>query len=296
MNDNVDNIRPKLPNKNRGWQRVLLIIIPFIFIGGIFQYIGLLVAQVDLKDLENIHQSSEQHLITTSFDLLGVFITIWIFMKFVDREKLINLGFYTQNRFKDFIFGIGLGAFIMLTSYLFLILTDEIYFEKIVFSIKDIFISILVFSMVAILEEVLLRGYILRNLMISFNNYVALVISSILFSLLHAFNPNIDLFSLAGLFLAGLLLGGSYIHTKNLWFPIALHLSWNLFQTLFGFNVSGQDFYSLIEFNFEESNLLNGGAFGFEGSILSIIVEITIIVGIITYYNFKNSSTVKPSS
>lgn len=296
MNDNVDNIRPKLPNKNRGWQRVLLIIIPFIFIGGIFQYIGLLVAQVDLKDLENIHQSSEQHLITTSFDLLGVFITIWIFMKFVDREKLINLGFYTQNRFKDFIFGIGLGAFIMLTSYLFLILTDEIYFEKIVFSIKDIFISILVFSMVAILEEVLLRGYILRNLMISFNNYVALVISSILFSLLHAFNPNIDLFSLAGLFLAGLLLGASYIQTKNLWFPIALHLSWNLFQTLFGFNVSGQDFYSLIEFNFEESNLLNGGAFGFEGSILSIIVEITIIVGIITYYNFKNSSTVKPSS
>lgn len=296
MNDNVDNIRPKLPNKNRGWQRVLLIIIPFIFIGGIFQYIGLLVAQVDLKDLENIHQSSEQHLITTSFDLLGVFITIWIFMKFVDREKLINLGFYTQNRFKDFIFGIGLGAFIMLTSYLFLILTDEIYFEKIVFSIKDIFISILVFSMVAILEEVLLRGYILRNLMISFNNYVALVISSILFSLLHAFNPNIDLFSLAGLFLAGLLLGASYIHTKNLWFPIALHLSWNLFQTLFGFNVSGQDFYSLIEFNFEESNLLNGGAFGFEGSILSIIIEITIIVGIITYYNFTNSSTVKPLS
>ena len=296
MNDNVASIQPKLPNKNRGWQRVLLIIIPFIFIGGIFQYIGLLVAQVDLKDLDNIHQTSEQHLITTSFDLLGVFITIWIFMKFVDKEKLINLGFYTQNRFKDFTIGIGLGAFIMLTSYFFLILTNEINFEKIIFSIKDILISLLVFSMVAILEEVLLRGYILRNLMISFNKYVALVISSILFSLLHAFNPNIDLFSMAGLFLAGLLLGASYIHTKNLWFPIALHLSWNLFQTLFGFNVSGQDFYSLIEFNIEQNNLLNGGVFGFEGSILSIVIEVMLIIGIIAFYNIKKPSTVKPLS
>ena len=79
--------------------------------------------------------------------------------------------------------------------------------------------------------------------MSSFNKYKALIISSILFSIMHGLNPNISLFSLFDLFLAGIVLDLSYINTKNLWFPIDMHLSWNLFQTLLGFNVSGQDTY-----------------------------------------------------
>jgi len=63
-----------------------------------------------------------------------------------------------------------------------------------------------------------------------------------------------------------------------------LHLSWNLFQTIFGFNVSGQDTYSVIEFAMIEQNLLNGGAFGFEGSILAVIAMLITIVGIEIYY------------
>ena len=49
--------------------------------------------------------------------------------------------------------------------------------------------------------------------------------------------------------------------------------------------MSGKDFYSLIEFKIQENNLLNGGAFGMEGSILSIIANVLIIVGVIIYYN-----------
>jgi hypothetical protein len=123
--------------------------------------------------------------------------------------------------------------------------------------------------------------------MYSFNKYFALFLSSVLFSLMHGANPNMDWFSFLNLFLAGILLGVSYIYTKNLWFPIALHFSWNFFQTLFGFNVSGQDFYSLIEFRISEKNILNGGNFGFEGSILSIIVQVILILTVIIYYQNK---------
>lgn len=137
-----------------------------------------------------------------------------------------------------------------------------------------------------------MRGYVLRNLMYSFNKYIALIWSSILFSLMHGFNPNIDTFALIELFLAGILLGQSYIYTKNLWFPIALHFSWNFFQTHFGFNVSGQDTYSLIEFSIVENNLWNGGDFGFEGSWLSIISSIIMIILVERYFKknaIKNS-------
>lgn len=273
----------------KGWQRVLLLILPYIFIVGIFQFIGGLIAGVDMTNLES-EKDSIQSLIISLFDLSGTFFVLWLFMKFIDKEHFIILGFQTKNRFKDFITGFIIGMIIMMTGYILLIYFDEIYFVRIIFNVKELFISILIFTIVAIVEETLIRGYVLRNLMISFNKYVALIISSILFALMHSFNPNIGLFSILNLFLAGIVLGLSYIYTKNLWFPIAVHLSWNLFQTLFGFNVSGQAAYSIIEFKMNEENIVNGGSFGFEGSYLAIITQIITILGIAIYYNRKKTN------
>jgi len=273
-----------MENKHRGWQRILLITIPYIFIIGIFQLIGALISGIDLTHYES-DQTSIQKLTLSFFNFLGTFFVLWFFMKFLDKERFIKLGFEIKDRFKEFNVGIGIGLIIMSIGYLLLQSLGEITFQRINFDPKETIISVLLFIIVAVVEEALLRGYVLRNLMISFNKYVALIVSSILFSLMHGFNPNIDLFSLFNIFLAGILLGLSYIYTKNLWFPIALHLSWNFFQTLFGFNVSGQDTYSLIEFSLNEKNLLNGGAFGFEGSILSVISMIITIIGIWIYYN-----------
>lgn len=275
-----------MENKYKGWQRVLLLILPYIIIAGLFEFIGSLITQVNIMDLNYI-RSSEQELIMMLFSTLGTFLVICLFMKYVDKENFIKLGFHTKNRGKDFIIGFAIGGIIMSLGYLFLLFFKEINFQKITFDFKDLLFSIILFFLVATTEEVLLRGYILRNLMLSFNKYVALLLSSIIFAAMHLFNPNIDLFSAANIFLAGLLLGISYINTKNLWFSIALHFSWNFFQTIFGFNVSGQDFYSLIEFKTQENNTLNGGDFGFEGSILSVFFMLIVIIGIGFYYNRK---------
>lgn len=269
--------------------RIILFMISFFFIVGIFQYVGSLITGVDFTNLEYVKTSTEK-LTTSVFNLVGTFLVIWLFMKFVDKEHFVKLGFQTKNRLKDFFTGITIGLIIMLIAYFLLIYYEEIFFIKTNFDFKELIISILLFTIVAIVEETLFRGYILKNLMSSFNKYIALIVSSILFSLMHGLNPNIDLFSLFDLFLAGIVLGLSYIYTKNLWFPIAMHLSWNLFQTLLGFNVSGQDTYSIIEFKINEGNLINGGAFGFEGSYLSIIAEIITIIGIGIYYNRKKTN------
>ena len=86
------------------------------------------------------------------------------------------------------------------------------------------------------------------------------------------------------LFLAGILYGIAYIFTKKLWLPIAMHFSWNLTQTLMGFNVSGHDIYSLLEFHVRDNNWINGGSFGFEGSILSVGIQVLIILGLGLFY------------
>jgi len=165
-----------------------------------------------------------------------------------------------------------------------LVFLNEISFVKLNINLYKIFISTLLFIFVALSEEVMFRGYILKNLMLSFNKYIALIVSSLLFATIHIGNPNMTWFSFLNIALAGVFLGLSYIYTKNLWFPIALHLSWNLFQTLLGFKVSGQGSYSIVEFNINENNLLNGGDFGFEGSLLSLVFMLIAIVFIYKYY------------
>lgn len=104
---------------------------------------------------------------------------------------------------------------------------------------------------------------------------------------MHAFNPNVDWMALSIIFLAGILLGISYIYTKNLWFPIGLHFGWNFFQSLFGFNVSGEDFYSITDFSLPAKTIWNGGDFGFEGSVLAVIFQVLAITGIVFYYESK---------
>ena len=280
----------KIHNHN-GWLRILLLILPYIIIVGIFQYVGALISGVDLSNPE-FENTSLQELSLSFSSFIGTFLVIGLFMQFVDKEKFIDLGFKTKGKLKEFIVGFVAGLIVMGLGYYLLSSMGQLSFQSINFDMQEILISFLLFTIVAIVEETLLRGYVLRNLMYSFNKYIALIWSSILFSLMHGFNPNIDTFALIELFLAGILLGQSYIHTKNLWFPIALHFSWNFFQTHFGFNVSGQDTYSLIEFSIVENNLWNGGDFGFEGSWLSIISSIIMIILVERYFKktaIKNS-------
>ena len=119
------------------------------------------------------------------------------------------------------------------------------------------------------------------------DKYLALGISAFLFAIMHGFNPNLSLSGFLGLFLAGILLGISYIYTKNLWFAIFFHLSWNFFQgPVFGFEVSGNDFKGMITQTISGNELLTGGKFGFEASCLSLFLELSTII--VIYFYFKN--------
>ncbi|MBA4320283.1 MAG: CPBP family intramembrane metalloprotease [Flavobacterium sp.] len=276
----MENINSQI----NGWIRILSFILPYIFVAGAFQFIGAMILDVNIADINSI-KTTFQDFILNFFGLIGLLLVLWLFMKYVDNEKFINLGFHLKNKSKHFYLGVFLGFFIMGFAYLLLSQIDEIKYVKTIFKIKEILLSLGLFIIVAINEEVLMRGYVLRNLMYSFNKYIALIFSSFLFSLMHGLNPNMDWFSYLNLFLAGILLGSTYIFTKNLWFPIALHFSWNFFQSLFGFKVSGQDYYSLIEFKIVNPNIINGGLFGFEGSIFCIVIQLILITSILIYYN-----------
>ena len=258
-----------------------LLFIPVIFVSEIIGY--LLIVFFGFEVLKSGTETSfnETSLaIQKIFSLLITLLLIWVFMRYIDKQHFIKLGFQINNRFKDFLCGILLGFSIMFVAFLILLFLEQITFTGLNFDINRILVLILLFVVGSVYEEVIFRGYVLKNLLETFNPIKALFISSLFFSIIHGSNPNVTILGLSNIFLAGFFLGTSYIFTKNLWFPVALHFSWNFFQSIFGFRVSGLDFYSVIEFDIIENNFLNGGEFGFESSILSnaILVLSTLLI------------------
>jgi membrane protease YdiL (CAAX protease family) len=272
-----------------GWPRIIGIIIPFCFSVFLFQFLVGQVVGLDLFDFEAERTTERQVFVTFSF-LLATLFTVGFFVRFVDKERLISIGFGSKHWAEDVLYGLLLGAVIMANGYFLLLYMGEIEFQQINFDLLELIAVLLIFIFVAVAEEVLFRGYVLKNFLISFPPYAALIISSLLFSLMHGFNPNITLIGFSNLFLAGVLLGLPYLHTRKLWFPIALHFSWNFFQSFFGFKVSGSSSYSYIQFSVSENTLLNGGAFGFEGSVLAIAAHLVAIAFIGFYYEQKSQT------
>lgn len=146
---------------------------------------------------------------------------------------------------------------------------------------------LLLFLLVAVSEEVMLRGFVLgRMLSEGMNRFVALFLSSALFSAMHLFNPNFALLPFVNILLAGCLLGASFLYTRNLCFPIVLHWFWNWLQgPVLGYEVSGTDSgQSLLTLRLTGSDLLTGGSFGFEGSLLCTVLLVVGTLAIVGYY------------
>jgi len=123
---------------------------------------------------------------------------------------------------------------------------------------------------VAVFEEVIVRGILFRLIEKRWGSYVALLLSALIFGVLHLANPNSSLIAALGLSIqAGLLLASAYIYTRSLWFPIAIHFAWNFTESgIFGAKVSGNVMNkSLFVTKIDGPAWLTGGEFGPEGSI-----------------------------
>jgi membrane protease YdiL (CAAX protease family) len=125
-----------------------------------------------------------------------------------------------------------------------------------------------------VVEELALRGLVLRILAEVFGRWWALAISALLFGVLHMANPGSSVIvGLALVVEAGFLLGVAYLWTQRLWLPIGLHAAWNFAQaTIFGGALSGYQVSAIIDAKLVGPEWISGGAFGIEGSVVSTII------------------------
>jgi uncharacterized protein len=126
-----------------------------------------------------------------------------------------------------------------------------------------------------IMEEILFRGLLFRLSSKIVGTWGALIFTSALFGLAHMLNPGATTRSSIAIALeAGVLLGGAYAATQRLWLPIGLHAGWNFTEgSLFGMTLSGNVMTpGLLRGSLSGRQLLTGGAFGPEASIVAVMV------------------------
>src|SRR5688572_20290835 len=139
-----------------------------------------------------------------------------------------------------------------------------------------------VFLPAAIHEELVFRGYPFQKLA-RVNRTFAVVFVALLFAALHANNSSVTLLGLLNIFLGGVLLGVAYLRYGRLWFPIGLHLAWNLMTgPILGHEVSGyQGYETVLTESGQGPWWLSGGEFGIEGSVVMTVVEL-LAIGLLT--------------
>ena len=155
------------------------------------------------------------------------------------------------------------------------------------------------FLLVGVVEEVIFRGILFRLIADKWNIAVGLTTSSLLFGLAHLGNPGATLWAALAIALAsGWLFGMAYAYHRTIWVPIGMHWAWNYLEGgVFGCAVSGTplDYRPLITPKISGTDLLSGGAFGPEASIICVAIGIGIsIVYTMLYIKKKKRLGAKP--
>ena len=202
---------------------------------------------------------------------------ILTYMIFEKRDKW-SLGIQQPDAMKSLMQGLAVGILLISVSFLAIWLFNGLYINTIQYdseTLKAVVVSLGLFILVALSEELLFRGYIQGLLRNHYGANIAIIHSSILFALLHMMNPGIlsTPFTLINIFLVGVFFAVTREITGGIWLAIGFHLTWNFFQgNIFGFAVSGTDSKTIISITSQGNSFISGGDFGAEGSMIATVI------------------------
>ena len=213
--------------------------------------------------------------------------------RFLDKKSFVSLGLkISKQTVKDVLFGFLLSGLMAGLFFVVLLLFNLIEFNGLGLSnsalvgaepssfvqlmktvtVGSLSLLLLEHVLVGYWEELAFRGYLLQNMVEGLGFKVAVVLSCLVYGLIHAANPNAGILSSVIIVLFGFLRIYGYTLTKMLWLSMGMHIGWNFFQgPIFGFAASGHRKASVIDITIISNNdWLTGGEFGPEGSVLII--------------------------
>jgi hypothetical protein len=217
----------------------------------------------------------------------GTLLGVWLAGRVLDRRRFVDFGFYLgPDWWADFAFGLLLGAGLLTVVFAVELAAGWVTVRAVAPDggalLGSLAGSLVTFVLVGFYEELLVRGYVLKNLLEGLSGFgpldvragaaLAALLSGSVFGVLHASNPGATAISVAAISLAGVMFAVAYLLTGELALPVGLHITWNLFEgPVYGFPVSGLRMDASVVVTTQRGPpLVTGGSFGPEAGLVGV--------------------------
>ncbi|WP_299105904.1 CPBP family intramembrane glutamic endopeptidase [uncultured Tenacibaculum sp.] len=230
--------------------------------------------------------------VSASIYLLSVLTSLYIQVKYLDKSSFKKYGLRINKIWmKEFSFGFLIPIIQLSLFFMFLYLTGNLTITNFFttsspdYAFMSAFVSeffgLIIGSSV---EEIFFRAflfYVVYEALRTFKKdpvkraLIILFLIAPLFGIAHIDNTGATIMSTINLGLDAIIMCLPFLITGRLGMSIGMHLSWNFFQgAVFGFAISGNIAKaSIMEISILD-NLITGGTFGAEGSVLFILLDI----------------------
>ena len=217
-----------------------------------------------------IQDQSIEQVIRWSISIFLVILLYILFFSIYERRRVGE--FALRYAVKENLIGFLAGGLLVGSIILVLFGFGSISFT-VLNPISIVFKPLILFILLALMEEVIFRGILYRITEQALGTWIALTISAVLFGVIHITNDHADFPGILSAALAGVMLGVLYTLNGRLWYPLAIHFGWNFFQYFFGLPVSGiDDFQYFMDASRNGPDWFIGGGFGIENSLLTIFL------------------------
>lgn len=218
--------------------------------------------------------------------LVAIIIPTILFVLIAERNKIkvpIKQGF-----FKNSIIGIALGVLWLGSVITFLLLTNTMNIQG-QNNINLIWIWILAVLLNAATQELLVRGYLYQLWKQKYNVVAAIVLTTAIFTIMHAGAFEAGIIPVLNVISMSVFITLLLEYTGTLIAPIVAHFVWNAIGAIILGGVSlAPDYPNLFNSTFQGNSLLSGGIYKIEGSIIVLIVNLILIVGLFGLNKRKN--------
>jgi len=293
----------KLGKPGHSWIVELLIFLVIMFLGDWAASIPITVATViwvmsgglDLSmnpgsfifDVQKILESvPEWFRIVSLFATAAMTAVVIVYCTKIEKRSAASMGFRKSGNLKEYLIGAIIGILMITASLAIAMLTGSMTVAPHGLAKPAVVMLILWLAgyvLQGMSEETMVRGYLMVSMSRKAPLWICIVLSSLVFAMLHLSNPGINALAFFNLFLSGVVFAVYTVKRGNLWGACAMHTFWNFYQgCIYGVSVSGTgtvDSALFSSVSTENMQLWNGGAFGLEGGLAVTIVEvITLLV------------------
>ncbi len=225
-------------------------------------------------DVSDLSENTNPFTVLYSFlpVLLSGIMASYLVYTLIMKHPFADLGYHASGKLSSFGKGVLFSFALIAPATVILLLFGQLKWLPVTFNFLYIIGFFIFFFIQSTAEEVMTRSFLISSVENRMGTGTAVFLSGSLFALMHIANDHFSFMGFLNILLGGTLMALMFVRYRSIWLTAGFHTGWNFIQgTLFDYNVSGVDVYSVMQWEPVGYDRLTGYKFGYEGSIFSVL-------------------------